>query len=177
MALKSTIHKAELQVSDMDRGYYGSHSLTLARHPSETDERMMLRVLVFALHAHERLEFGKGLSDTDEPDLWQKDLTGLIEHWIQLGQPDEKNLLRACGKAGQVHVYPYGNGAGPWWAGAEAKLERARNLQVRRVVTVGDEALATLAQRNMELQVTIQEGQVWLSDATRTVQAEIVTLR
>src|SRR5690242_20968621 len=105
MALNATICKAALQVSDMDRHYYAEHALTLARHPAETDERMMVRVLAFALNPHEHLEFGKGLSATDEPDLWQKDLTGAIKHWIEVGQPDDKHLLRACGRAGRVTVY------------------------------------------------------------------------
>src|SRR5678816_1520267 len=111
MALKATIFKAELSIADVDRGYYADHALTIARHPSETDGRMMVRLLAFALNAHERLEFGKGLSDTDEPDLWQKSLTGAIEHWIEVGQPDDKRLLRACGRADRVTVYAYGNRA------------------------------------------------------------------
>ena len=111
MALKATICKASLQVADVDRNYYAEHALTVARHPSETDERMMARLLALALNAHERLTFCKGLSDTDEPDLWQKDLTGAIEHWIEVGQPDDKRLLRACGRAEKVTVYAYGNRA------------------------------------------------------------------
>ena len=98
MALKSTIYKAELQIADMDRHYYADHALTIARHPSETDERMMVRVAAFALFAQERLEFCKGLSDTDEPDLWQKDLTGAIETWIEVGQPDERRIAKASGR-------------------------------------------------------------------------------
>src|SRR3970040_479237 len=121
MALKATIFKASLQVSDIDRNYYGEHSLTLARHPSETDERMMMRLLAFALNAHERLEFGKGLADTDEPDLWQKDLSGSIVHWIEVGLPEEKRLIRASGRADRVTVYAYGRGADPW---GEANAER-----------------------------------------------------
>ena len=140
MALKATIFKAQLQIADMDRNYYAEHALTLARHPSETDERMMVRVLVFALHAHERLELGKGLSDPDEPDLWRKDLTGQIEEWIDLGQPDEKNVIRACGRAAQVFVYGFNRAAEPWWQLAEAKLARVKALQAagRRVLMVGD---------------------------------------
>ena len=125
MALKSTICKASLQVADMDRNYYADHALTLARHPSETDERMMARVLAFALNAHERLEFGKGLSDTEEPDLWQKDLTGLTEHWIEVGQPDDKRLLRASGRSARVTVYAYGNRADLWWKPIADKLPRS----------------------------------------------------
>ena len=137
MALKATIFKASLQVSDMDRNYYGEHQLTLARHPSETDERMMMRVLAFALNAHEHLAFGKGLSDTDEPDLWQKDLTGQIVHWIDVGLPDERRLIRATGKAERVTVYAYGRGADLWWrqvqigSGARRILRCGASLTMR----------------------------------------------
>ncbi len=177
MALKATIFKAQLQIADMDRHYYAEHPLTLARHPSETDERMMVRVLVFALHAHERLELGKGLSDPDEPDLWRKDLTGQIEEWIDLGQPDEKNVIRACGRAAQVFVYGFNRAAEPWWQLAEAKLARAKNLSVRRIHVSGDVTLAQLAQRTMQLHCTIQDGQVWLGDGERTVAIDLLTLR
>ena len=116
MAIKATIFKAELQVSDLDRNHFATHSLTLARHPSETDERMMVRVLAFALHAHDALAFGKGLGADDEPDLWQKDLTGAIEVWIEVGQPDEKRVRRACGRAAQVFIYAYGDRiVDSWW--------------------------------------------------------------
>lgn len=177
MALKATIFKAQLQIADMDRNYYAEHALTIARHPSETDERMMVRLLVFALHAHERLELGKGLSDPDEPDLWRKDLTGQIEEWIELGQPDEKNIIRACGRAAQVFVYGFNRAAEPWWQTAEAKLARAKNLSVRRISGSGEPALAQLAQRTMQLHCTIQDGQVWLGDGERTVAVELRVLR
>jgi uncharacterized protein YaeQ len=177
MALKATIFKAQLQIADMDRPYYGDHALTLARHPSETDERMMVRLLVFALRAHEHLQFGKGLSDPDEPDLWRKDLTGLIEDWIELGQPDEKAVLKACGRARRVFVYGYNHAAVPWWVLAAPALERAKNLAVYRFELRGEISLAALAQRNMQLQCTIQESQIWLSDANQTVQMECITLR
>ena len=107
MALKATIYKAELQIADMDRNYYQEHLLTLARHPSETDERMMIRLLAFAIHASDSLTFTKGLFDTEEPDLWQKDLTGAIQLWIEVGQPDEKRLMKACGRSEHVIVYSY----------------------------------------------------------------------
>src|SRR6266542_2837271 len=111
MATNATIFKATLHIADMDRQYYEDHSLTLARHPSETDERMMVRLLAFAMHAHEALSFGRGLSTEDEPDLWQKDLTGLIERWIEVGQREEKNIRQACGRAKQVVIYTYGGRA------------------------------------------------------------------
>ena len=110
MAIKATICKANLQIADMERHYYQDHALTLARHPSETDERMMVRLLAFALHAHEYLEFGQGMTADDEADVWQKDLTGAIELWIDVGLPDEKLIRKACGRANQVVVYCYGGG-------------------------------------------------------------------
>jgi len=177
MALKATIFKASLQVSDMDRNYYGEHSLTLARHPSETDERMMMRVLAFALNAHEHLAFGKGLSDTDEPDLWQKDLTGSIVHWIDVGQPDEKRLIRASGRADRVTVYTYGRGADLWWEANAERLGRAKNLAVWHVPAAVSESIGKLAERAMQLQCTVQEGQVWFSSAAETMQFSLACLK
>lgn len=176
MALKATIFKAELQIADMDRNYYHEHALTIARHPSETDERMMVRLLAYALHADEALSFGKGLSADDEPDLWRKDLTGAIELWIDVGQPDEKRIRRACGRARAVFVYSYGgHGAAIWWDQVGAKLARIRNLTVVSVASADSQALAKLARRNMQINCTVQEQQVWLGDAQDRVQVELTT--
>ncbi|WP_151637081.1 YaeQ family protein [Noviherbaspirillum aerium] len=172
MALKATIFKADLQVSDMDRNHYATHGLTIARHPSETDERMMMRLLAFALHADEALAFGKGLSADDEPDLWKKDLTGAVELWIEVGQPDDKRLLKACGRAQQVLVYSYSSATSVWWNQIGSKLDRAKNLRVFNIPSSASQSLAKLAQRNMQLQCTIQEGQVWFSAGDETVQLE-----
>lgn len=177
MALKATIFKADLQIADMDRHYYGDHALTIARHPSETDERMMVRVLAFALHAHEALSFGKGLSTDDEPDLWQKDLTGAIDLWIDVGQPDEKRILKACGRAARVVVYSYSSTSGIWWNQVGSKLERARNLSVMNIPSAASLDLAKLAQRTMQLHCTIQDGQMWLSNGDLTVQLDLASLK
>ena len=178
MALNATIFKAALQIADMDRNYYQDHALTIARHPSETDERMMVRLLAFVLHAHEALSFGKGLSADGEPDLWQKDLTGAIELWIDVGQPDEKSIRKACGRAKQVFIYTYGGrNADLWWEQNRAKLARADNLTVMNLTLDTSRALAKLAQRNMQLQCTIQDGQIWLGDRDNTVQVELVTVK
>ena len=178
MALKATIFRANLQLADMDRNYYADHVLTLARHPSETDERMMVRVLVYALHADAGLNFGKGLSDEDEPDLWLKDLTGEIKLWMDVGLPDEKRIRRACGRADKVFVYTYGgHGAAIWWDQVGGKLERNRNLTVMQLPVISTRAMAKLAQRNMQLNCTIQDGQIWFSDANETVQVEPVTMK
>jgi uncharacterized protein YaeQ len=174
MALKATIFKAELQIADMDRNYYRDHVLTIARHPSETDERMMVRLLAYALNADEDLTFGKGLSADDEPDLWRKDLTGAIELWIDVGQPDERRIRRACGRARQVIVYSYGGyGAAIWWNQVGVELARAKNLAVISVPAAASQALAKLAQRNMRLNCTIQEQQVWLGDTVDRVQVDL----
>ncbi|MFA7278458.1 MAG: YaeQ family protein [Sterolibacterium sp.] len=178
MALKATIFKAVLQIADMDRNYYHDHALTLARHPSETDERMMVRLLAFALHAHDDLSFGKGLSTDDEPDLWQKDLTGAIETWIDVGLPDEKLVRKACGRARQVYVYSYGGRvADMWWAQAAGKLDRIGNLSVINLPVTSSQGLAKLAQRNMQLQCNIQEGQVLVTDQDNSVQVELAMVK
>lgn len=173
MALKATVYKAELQIADMDRGYYATHNLTLARHPSETDARLLLRVLAFARHAHAELGFTKGLSTDDEPDLWQKDLTGNIELWIELGQPDEKRLRKACGRARQVVVYCHsGHSAELWREKTGADLQRFANLQVINIPADTAQALERLAQRSMQLQCTIQDGQIWLGDTETSLLIE-----
>ena len=164
MALKSTIFKAELQVSDLDRNHFATHALTIARHPSETDQRMMVRLLAFALNADERLEFGRGLSSEDEPDLVKRDLTGAIELWIEVGLPDERTVRKAAGRAREVKVYVYGGrSAALWWAQNEEALLRSRNVSVIEIPDAVSDSLTSLAERNMRLDCTIQEGQLYFS--------------
>jgi uncharacterized protein YaeQ len=178
MAIKATIFKANLQIADMERNYYQDHALTLARHPSETDERMMVRLLAFALHAHDYLEFGQGMSSDDEADLWRKDLTGAIELWIDVGIPDEKLIRKACGRSDQVIVYTYGGRvAEMWFAQNSSQFGRLKNLTVINLPQESTRGLARLAQRNMQLQCTIQDGQVWLGDGNDSVQVERVILK
>ncbi len=174
MALKATIYKTELNVSDMDRHHYQSYSLTIARHPSETDQRMMVRLLAFAVHADEQLEFCKGLSTDDEAALWQKRLTGDLALWVDVGLPDEKRLRKASGRAEHVVVYTYGGrAASQWWRDMEHKLERFDNL---RIINLSEEATRLLAQqveRTMDWQCLIQDGQVWLSAGDRSHQIDL----
>lgn len=173
MASNATIFKTTLQIADMDRNYYADHALTIARHPSETDERMMVRVLAFVRHAHAALEFGRGLSASDEPDLWRKDLTGNIELWIEIGQPDEKSLRKACNRASRVCVYTYGGrGADLWWEQNREALARFDNLTVVNLPHPVSRELAALAQRGVQLQCTVQEGQVWIGDGKQVVHIE-----
>jgi uncharacterized protein YaeQ len=178
MASNATIFKATLQIADMDRQYYQDHALTLARHPSETDERMMVRLLAFALHAHESLSFGRGVSAEEEPALWLKNLTGAIDLWIEVGQPDEKIIRRACGRARQVCIYTYGGrGADQWWEKNMATLKRLNNLAVLNLPLDGSRALTTLAKPGMQLQCTIQEGQVWMANGANTAHMTLTVLK
>lgn len=175
MALKATICKATLGVADMDRPYYGTHALTLALHPSETPERMMVRVLAFALHADDRLQFGRGIATDDEPALWERDDTGRILAWIDVGLPDERVLRRAAGRADKVIVYAYGGRAVElWWQRSADTLARVRNLTVLAVPPDGVAALGALAERNMQLHFTRQEGALWLASDTKTAALQLI---
>lgn len=174
MASNATIYKAVLQIADLDRQYFQDHVLTLARHPSETDERMMVRVLAFALHAHEALSFGRGVGAQDEPALWQRDPTGAIDLWIEIGQPDEKTLRQACGRSKQVVVYVYGSrSAESWYEKQPPSLDRLKNLTVILLPMEGIRTLAGMAHPGMDLQWTIQEGHVWITDGAQTLQLEL----
>lgn len=161
MAQKSTIYKVELTVSNMDRQYYETHKLTIAKHPSETDERLMIRLVAFALNAHEHLEMTKGLSTDDEPDIWRKSLSGELELWVALGQPSEKVMRQSCGKSDQVIVYPFGGRTAEiWWHKIKNSMTRFDNLQVINLVLDDADALANLASRAMKMHVNIQDGDV-----------------
>jgi len=171
MAIKSTIFKATVEITDMDRNYYQDHQLTLARHPSENDERMMVRLLIFALHASESLQFTRGLSSDDEPDLWQKSLSDEVELWIDLGQPDEKRIRKACGRSRQVVICTYqGRSSGVWWEQQRKWLERFKNLTVVHIPEEAVTAMGIMSQRAMRLQCTIADGALWLSNGDQAVE-------
>lgn len=176
MALKATIFKADLTVSDLDRNHFATHSLTLARHPSETDERMMVRLVAFALDADERLEFGPGLSSEGEPDLVNKDRTGAIDLWIDVGLPDEREIRKAAGRARAVKVYVYGRGASMWWEQNAPALGRLDNVTVVEIEPEWAAQLTALAQRNMRFDCTIQEGAIWFAHPGGTIHFEPRTL-
>ena len=175
MAIKATIYKANLQIADMDRQVYVDHAVTIARHPSETDERMMIRLLALALNLpadtdHGTLELAKDLWDVDEPSLWHKDLTGQIVHWVDVGQPDDKRLIRASGRAERVSVYCFAASTPIWWSGIATKLTRASNIEVWQIQSEQSQALAGLAQRSMQLQLSVQDGTCWLSDGQQSIE-------
>ena len=181
MALKSTVFKATLAIADIDHAYYADHTLTIARHPSETDERMMVRLAAFALHAHAiqslcngdaTLTFGAGLSTPEDPDVVLRDFTGRTRLWIEVGQPEDKPIAKACAQADQVAVYCYAHSAEIWWRGIENKLARIQHLQVWRIPAEQSQGLQVLAQRTMQLQATIQEGHLMLGDSKTSVDVE-----
>jgi uncharacterized protein YaeQ len=181
LALKSTIFKANLSIADIDHAYYADHSLTLARHPSETDERMMIRLAALALNAHKiqtvcggdaTLAFGAGLSNPEDPDVSLRDYTGQTRMWIEVGQPEDKPLAKACAKADEVLVYCFNHAAEVWWRGIETKLTRLHNLSVWRVPAAASQSLAALAERSMQLQATVQEGNLMFSNGADTIDIE-----
>ncbi|MEN8177277.1 MAG: YaeQ family protein [Pseudomonadota bacterium] len=173
MALKATIFKVDLQIADMDRNHYQDYALTIARHPSETDRRMMVRILAFSLHAHEDLAFTRGLSTDNEPDLWHKSLSDEILLWIDLGQPDEKRIRKACGRAREVWIYSYNDrSAKVWFEQFGDKLERFESLHIIHLPEAEIIQLEALAQRNMQLQCTIQDRTIWLGSTEQSIQVE-----
>lgn len=182
MALKSTVYKAQLSIADIDHGYYADHALTLARHPSETDERMLIRLLALAHNAHllqdlcngdGTLSFGAGLSDPDDPDLSLKDYTGQIRLWVEVGQPEDKPLAKACQKSDLVRAYPFHHAAEVWWRGLADKVQRLDKLEVWRVPTESSQALSRMAERSMKLQATVQDGAITFSGDSDSVHMEL----
>lgn len=181
MALKATIFKATLELSDLDRQVYGEHVLTIARHPSETDERMIIRLLAFALNlpaddTQGPYDFAKDLWEADEPAIWQKDYAGAIEHWIEIGQPDDKRLMKVCNRVGRVSVYAFSASVPIWWADTMNQITRAKNLTVWQIPAEQSQALAGLAQRAMQLQVTVQDGSIWVAEGATTIEVAPVKL-
>ena len=181
MSLKATIYKAKIQLADMDRNFYGDYELTIARHPSETDERMLIRLLAFALNVpanddHGALEFAKDMWESAEPALIQKDLTGQIQHWIEVGQPDDKRIMQVSSRSGRVSVYSFSSSTPQWWGSTGEKVSRARDLAVWQVPSKQSQALAALANRSMKLDVTVQDGGIWVGDGKTSLEVSLVRL-
>ena len=168
MAANATIYKANLNIANMDTHYYAEHSLTLAKHPSENDLRLMVRLLAFIFNAQEDLVFCKGISQDDEPDIWQKDLSGDIQLWIDLGQPDEKRIKKACGRSEKVIIYVYQEGmAEAWFKQNKKLLNRFNNLSIIFVNINGD--IEELCARSMNLQANISDSELNLINEENTI--------
>ena len=178
MALKSTICKATVNLSNMDTNRYGEIALTIAQHPSETDERMMVRLLAYLLNEQEDLTFGKGLSNDEEPAIWLKSLTDDVKLWIDVGLPDKERVRKASHKADQVLIYVYGtNNASVWWEQNSAAISRFDNVSVIQIAPEASAALANMAAKTMQLGCSVQDNTIWFSNDTDTVEVAPVTLK
>lgn len=177
MALKATIYKANIELANMDQNYYDSLQLTLAQHPSETEQRLMVRLICYILNAHPDLQFGKGVSDEDEAAIWQINYSDEIALWIELGQLDEKRLKKACNKAEKVKLYCYGSSSNTWWSQTQSALQKYTKLNIEQFDTSTTSALVKLLSRNMDFQCSIQDGQLWLSTGDETLLIETHTLK
>ena len=176
MALKATIYKATIHLSDMDRDYYDTLQLTIAQHPSETDQRMMVRLIAFILNAHSELQFGKGVSDEEEAAIWQINYSGEIELWVELGQVDTKRIKKACNKSKAVKLYCYGSSVDTWWSQVGSKMRQFEKLSIEQLSQATTDALVKLVDRSMEFQCSIQDGQLWLNAGDETLLIETTTL-
>ena len=177
MALKATIYKANIELADMDRNYYDSLQLTLAQHPSETDLRLMVRLISYIVNAHQDLKFGKGVSDEDEAVIWQINYSDEIALWVELGQLDEKRLKKACNQAQQVKLYTYGSSVETWWTQNQSNLAKYPKLIIEQYNTTTTDALIKLLSRTMEFQCSIQDGQLWLTSGDETLLVETLKLK
>lgn len=177
MASKATIYKTTIQLSDMDRNYYHTHTLTIAQHPSETNRRMMVRLIAFILNANENLQFGKGVSDEDEAAIWQINYSEVIELWIELGQLDEKRIKKACNRAQKVKLYCYGSSVDTWWKQSMSKLQHFDKLSIEQFSQQTTDALEKLIDRSMDFQCSIQDGQLWLTAGEETLLIETIKLK
>lgn len=154
MALKPTIYKLKINLSDLDLDHYDTLNLTVAQHPSETLERMMARVLVFCINAQQQPTFTKGLSAVDEPDLWARGLDDQLQLWIDVGEPGVDRIKKATRLARIVKIYSFNSKSNVWWSQAQAKIS-ALNAAVFQLDWTGIQALARLVQRTMDVSVTI----------------------
>lgn len=176
MALKPTIYKAQVELADSDRNCFDSLSLTLACHPSETVERMAVRLLAYCLQAQRGLEFTRGLSTAEEPDLWRHADSGEIEQWIEIGQPEEPRLRKACGRAGEVLVYAFGRSADTWWKLNGEAIAALPRLQVWQFAWPEVESVAKLLDRTVQLNISIVGGVLYVDNGSGSTTLEPVQL-
>lgn len=172
MALKPTIYKAQVSLADSDRECFDELSLTLAKHPSETIERMAARLLAYCLNSARGLEFTKGISTAEEPDIWQHNDSGEIEHWIELGQPEEPRLRKACGKAKRVSVYAFGKSSDTWWRINGEPIAALPRITVWQFPWDQVVAAAELLNRTVQLNVSIVGGTLYLDNGSHSSSLE-----
>ena len=172
MALKPTIYKAQIELADSDRNCFESLSLTLAKHPSETLERMVVRLLAYCLSCTRGLEFTKGISTADEPDLWVHSDNGEIQNWIEVGHPETPRLRKACGRARQVTVYAFAKSTPTWWRLNSEAINALTHLQVWQLDWAEVQAAANLIERTVQLNASIVGGIIYLDNGSASTSVE-----
>lgn len=172
MALKPTIYKAQVELADSDRNCFDTLVLTLAKHPSETLERMAVRLLAYCLHSTRGLEFTKGLSTADEPDLWQHSDSGEIQQWIEVGHPEEARLRKACGRARRVSVYAFAKSTPTWWKLNGEAISALPRITVWQIDWSEVETMASMLERTAQLNVSIVGGIIYLDNGSTSTSVE-----
>ncbi len=176
MALNATIYKFTIALSDLNRNLYESFALTVAQHPSETHERMLARIIAYCCHYSSDLEFTKGLSTPETPDIWQKSLDGQILQWIELGEPAFDKVKKATRQAQSVKVYSYSGKSDVWW-GLEQNKWKSLRLQVIQLPWAVLVDMTKSIERTMSLAVTLSEGSIYVDTGTHHFELEPVVLR
>lgn len=176
MALKPTIYKFRIALTDMNRDYYDSLNLTIAQHPSENEERMMARVLAFCLNATPDLQFTKGLSSIEEPDIWLKTLDDQIDLWIEAGEPDHERVKKATRLAKQVKVYSFNSKSDVWWKQNQAKFAPLK-AQVVRFDSQGIQAFSQMTARTLDLGVMLSGETAYISADSQQCEVNWETLQ
>ena len=173
MALPSTIYRANLQLADIDRGVYETFQTTVARHPSETAERLVARLLALAIFSEPDLAFTKGLSAADEPDLWAIGADGRVRLWVEVGAPDSDRILKACRHAERVALLACGRALSSWDQQHLPKLDGVRNLTVVSLDQLFVSTLASSLERSINWSVTITEGRMYLMNGDAAYETPI----
>ena len=175
MALKPTIFKFNVSLSDLDRNRYEELALTVAQHPSETAERMIVRLLAYCLNAEEGLEFARGLSENDEPDLWRRSLDSRMLDWIEVGEPAAVRLRKASRLSERVLVYSFNTKSEVWWQQTESSVARL-SVDVYRFPWESIQRLATMITRTMQMSVTISDSSLFVAAERGEIEVALLKL-
>jgi uncharacterized protein YaeQ len=163
MARGASIHRAQIELSHVDRGVYETLQLTVARHPSETLDRMVMRILAFGLRYAEDLAFGRGVSATDEPDLWRREGDGRVIEWIDVGRPDAKRLIQASRKSTRCQLFVFGDRGRRWRKAQLETMKAPANLGVAYIDDGFVASLAATADRQIAWAMTVFESAIYLT--------------
>jgi len=175
MAIGASIYKVNLNLSNFNTHYYHDFNLTMAKHPSENEARMMFRLAAFCYCAHEDLEFTKGLSTQDEPELWQKDLTGDILHWIELGQPDEKRIKQAAGKSRKVSIFTTNPNSALEWESKIKKKVSSDKVNIYHLDVTDNGPIDRFVEKSMILSCTLEDNLMHLSNDRERIGIQVIT--